>query len=179
MLWWSPNIKLFSLLLHNCRFATVMNRNAKIWYAGYLIRQPLWRSWPRAWEPLRRQPGKQWPEDSASKSVQGWGNHPDVLAAPSSLGKRLVGSSEFPNCCPLLAMSDCPLWKEVLRNQAALLEFQIPRHCKERPLWSFVKNAKETLGQVFAQYWETERPCQLPVRSRWLVRESSWKPVKL
>ena len=32
-----PTIKLFSLLLHNCNSATVMNHNVNIWYAGYLI----------------------------------------------------------------------------------------------------------------------------------------------
>lgn len=38
-----PTIKLFLLLLHNCRFATVVtvvNRNANIGYAGYLISEP-------------------------------------------------------------------------------------------------------------------------------------------
>ena len=36
----TPNHKIISLLLHNCSFATVMNHNVNIWYAGYLIYDP-------------------------------------------------------------------------------------------------------------------------------------------
>ncbi|ERE68548.1 hypothetical protein H671_7g17857, partial [Cricetulus griseus] len=35
-----PTITLFLLLLHNCNFATVMNHNVHIEYAGYLIGDP-------------------------------------------------------------------------------------------------------------------------------------------
>lgn len=34
------NHKVILLLLHNCSFATVMNRNTNIFYAGDLIRNP-------------------------------------------------------------------------------------------------------------------------------------------
>ena len=37
MLWWPPTIKSFSLLLHNCKFTTVINYDVNIWYARYLI----------------------------------------------------------------------------------------------------------------------------------------------
>ena len=40
MLWWLPNHNLFLFLLHNCIFATVMNYNVDIWYAGYMICGP-------------------------------------------------------------------------------------------------------------------------------------------
>ena len=46
MSWWPPTIKSLSLLLslfHNCNFATVMNYNVNIWYAGYLIVTPMKR----------------------------------------------------------------------------------------------------------------------------------------
>ena len=33
----NPNHKIISLLLHNCNFATVVNHNVNILYAGYLI----------------------------------------------------------------------------------------------------------------------------------------------
>jgi hypothetical protein len=36
-------IKLFSLLFHNCNFATVMSCNVKICCAEYLIYRPLWK----------------------------------------------------------------------------------------------------------------------------------------
>ena len=39
----TPTLKLFLLLYHNCSFATVMNLNVNIWYAGYLICDPLWK----------------------------------------------------------------------------------------------------------------------------------------
>jgi hypothetical protein len=36
----TPNQKTILLLLHNCKFATVMNCNVNAWYAGYLICNP-------------------------------------------------------------------------------------------------------------------------------------------
>ena len=35
-----PTMKLYSLLLHNCNFATVVNSNTNISYSGYLIWDP-------------------------------------------------------------------------------------------------------------------------------------------
>ena len=32
MLWWPPAVKNISLLLHNCHFATLMDRNINVWY---------------------------------------------------------------------------------------------------------------------------------------------------
>ena len=40
MLWWSPTIKLFVLLLYTCHFATGINCNLSIWYVGYLRGDP-------------------------------------------------------------------------------------------------------------------------------------------
>lgn len=36
----TTDYKFISLLLHNCNFASVMNHNVNIWYAGYLISDP-------------------------------------------------------------------------------------------------------------------------------------------
>jgi hypothetical protein len=40
LVWWPPAMNLFSLLLHNCSFAIVMNCNVSIWYAGCLLCDP-------------------------------------------------------------------------------------------------------------------------------------------
>ena len=40
MLFWPLVIKLFSLILHNYNFATIMNHNINIWYIGYLVFNP-------------------------------------------------------------------------------------------------------------------------------------------
>ena len=37
LMWWPPTMKLFSLRVHNCHFATIMNCNINSWYTGYLI----------------------------------------------------------------------------------------------------------------------------------------------
>ena len=54
MLWWSPTIKLFSLLLHNCNISTVRNHNVNIRYIDSFI-QPLWKghSTPKGITPHR------------------------------------------------------------------------------------------------------------------------------
>ena len=38
---WPSTLKLWSLQIHNCNFAIVINRNINIWYAGYLICDPV------------------------------------------------------------------------------------------------------------------------------------------
>lgn len=43
----TPTIKLFSMLLQNCNFSTVMSHNINTWYVGYLIFNPCERVvWP-------------------------------------------------------------------------------------------------------------------------------------
>jgi hypothetical protein len=53
------NYKIILLLFHNCNFATVMNHNVNIWYAGYLMYEPCERTvqppkelQTTEWEPL-------------------------------------------------------------------------------------------------------------------------------
>ena len=45
----TPNNKIILLLLYNCNFASIMNCNVNIWYAGYLVFDP-WRSCSTGWE---------------------------------------------------------------------------------------------------------------------------------
>lgn len=58
MLWWPPDIKLFSLLLHICNFATVINCNINICFLMVLdnacekVVWPTKGSRPRTWEAL-------------------------------------------------------------------------------------------------------------------------------
>lgn len=59
---WPPTIKLFPLPLHHCHFATVINLNVSVWYAGYLMCDQCERilltttppkgSRPTDWEPM-------------------------------------------------------------------------------------------------------------------------------
>ena len=70
MLWWPPTIRLFSLLLHDCNFATVVNCNVNIWYAGYLIFSSLRGLNPQVenhWS--RNCLQKRWKDSSAPKST--------------------------------------------------------------------------------------------------------------
>ena len=50
----TPNHKITSLLLHNCKFASGLNHDVNIWYAGYLICNPfaVKRSWLWGYKPL-------------------------------------------------------------------------------------------------------------------------------
>jgi hypothetical protein len=48
MLWWPPTTKLFSLLLCNCNFATVMNNSVNIWYMAPSSKG----SWTTHWGPV-------------------------------------------------------------------------------------------------------------------------------
>ena len=74
----TPTINLFSLLLHGCDFAAVMNRSADIWYEGYLLSD--------RWERVIRSARGLWPPGWEIRSP----TTPEV-EAKSSLSQELPG----------------------------------------------------------------------------------------
>jgi hypothetical protein len=69
----TPNHKIPSLLLHNCNFATVMNLNVNIWYAGCLICNSCEKVvWPPQWSRahmLRTQAHSNWTQTCSSDEL--------------------------------------------------------------------------------------------------------------
>jgi hypothetical protein len=94
------NHKIISLLLHYCNFATVMNRNENIWYAGISDMWPLWQC-PvnplKGWEQLLWTPSayhliltaRPWGK-SFCQIKSNWGSMPfgHHLATVMPVGKR-------------------------------------------------------------------------------------------